>query len=155
MAPCRHYNSPNESKNNISPYRVNLPQARIGRPITVIVQSIGVSSALVGDDALTAGLIPAVLAAPRGDVDDVSGGAAVAGGAFAGGAVAAAGVGGEQGEEEAEQEQGFHQKEVVEDLYYIDRSVCWIYIGRGNNGWVDGKRKEIMGWKIRQVNYAC
>lgn len=60
------------------------------------------------DDALAAALIPAVLGAPAGDVDGVSGGAAEAGGAAARWAVAAAGVGEDEGDEEAQYEQFVH-----------------------------------------------
>lgn len=61
-----------------------------------------VAAAFVADDALAAGLVPGVLAAPGGDVLHAFGGAAVAGGALAGGAVAAAGVCEDQDKEDCE-----------------------------------------------------
>lgn len=69
---------------------VDLPQANVKSAVGVVVHGVGIAAALVGDDAFAAGLIPAVLAAPGGDVLDLPGGAAGAGGALAGGTVATA-----------------------------------------------------------------
>lgn len=73
-------------------YLVDLPEAHISATVAVVVHGMGIASAFVRDDALAAGLVPVVLAAPCGNVLNVLGGAAVAGRTLAGGAVAAAGI---------------------------------------------------------------
>ena len=65
-----------------------------------MVDGVGISSGLVGDDALAASLVPRVFGAPGSNVFHFFGGAAVAGGASSGGTVATAGVGENEGEEE-------------------------------------------------------
>lgn len=72
---------------------VDLPEADVVGVVGVVVDGVGVAPALVRNDALAAGLAPAVLRAPGRDVEHAAGGAADAGAALARGTVAAARVG--------------------------------------------------------------
>ncbi len=62
---------------------VDLPQAHVGGGIGVVVEGIGVTSALMRDYALAAVLVPAILAAPGSDVLHSLASSTVAGGALA------------------------------------------------------------------------
>ena len=64
-------------------YVVDLPESDVVGVVSVVVDGVGVASALVRDDALAAGLAPGVFGAPGGDVQDAAGGAADAGIALA------------------------------------------------------------------------
>ena len=50
---------------------VDLPEASVDAAVAVLVAGVGVAARLVLDDALAAGLAPAVLGAPGGNVDMV------------------------------------------------------------------------------------
>lgn len=74
----------------------------MGSAVVVIVHGVGVAPRLHSHDALAAGLVPGVLLAPVRDVCGGRSASAVAGGALAGGTVGpSAGVGQEEMEEEA------------------------------------------------------
>ena len=68
-------------------YSVDLPESHIGAAVSVIVDGICVSSALMGNNALAAGLVPSILGTPSANIKDVLAVAAIAGWALAGWAV--------------------------------------------------------------------
>lgn len=88
-------------------YGVDLPETNVGGGVGVVVEGIGVTSGLVRDNALAAGLVPGVFGAPGGDVLHVFGGSTVAGGASSRGTVSSAGVSEDEGYEK-DQDQELH-----------------------------------------------
>ena len=81
-----NYNSPSTPRSPTF-YGIYLPETHPSGAVVVVVQSIGVASRFVLDDALATGLVPGVAGAPLRDVDQVGGSAAVAGRTLAGGTI--------------------------------------------------------------------
>ena len=59
-----------------------MPDSDITGAVGVVVDGVGVTAGLMGNDALAAGLIPGVFSAPGGDVNHTLSVATIAGGAF-------------------------------------------------------------------------